>query len=41
MASQGIGAQFAGSLIEVFVIGIVAFGLWELMSIVADRQMAI
>ena len=41
VASQGVGAQFAGALIEIFVMGMVAFGLWELMNIVADRQMAI
>ena len=41
VASQGVGALFAGALIEIFVMGMVAFGLWELMNIVADRQMAI
>ncbi|MGY9055261.1 MAG: mechanosensitive ion channel family protein, partial [Alphaproteobacteria bacterium] len=41
VASQGVGAQFAGAMIEVFVIAIIAFGLWELMNIIADRQIAI
>ena len=41
LASQGIGAQFAGALVEVFLIGIVAYGLWELLEIMADRQIAI
>ena len=37
LASQGVGAQFAGALVEVFLIGIVAYGLWELLEIMADR----
>ena len=41
LASQGVGAQFAGALVEVFLIGIVAYGLWELLEIMADRQIAI
>jgi len=41
LASQGVGAQFAGALIQVIVIAIIAYGLWEMMNIVADRQIAI
>ena len=41
LASQGVGAQFAGALLEVFLIGIVAYGLWELLEIMANRQIAI
>ena len=41
LASQGVGAQFAGALVEVFLIGIVAYGLWELLEIMAARQIAI
>jgi len=41
LASQGVGAQFAGAMIEVLVIGLLAYGLWELLEIMADRQVAI
>ena len=41
LASQGVGAQFAGAMIEVLVIGLIAYGLWELLEIMADRQVAI
>ena len=41
LASQGVGAQFAGALLEVFLIGVVAYGLWELLEIMANRQVAI
>ena len=41
LASQGVGAQFAGALLEVFLIGVVAYGLWELLEIMANRQIAI
>ena len=41
LASQGVGAQLAGALLEVFLIGIVAYGLWELLEIMASRQVAI
>ena len=41
MASQGVGAQLAGALVEVFLIGIVAYGFWELLEIMANRQIAI
>jgi len=40
LASQGMNAQIAGVLTEVFLIAIVAYGLWELINIVADRQIA-
>ena len=41
LASQGIGAQLAGALVEVFLIGVVAYGLWELLEVMANRQIAI
>ncbi len=41
LASQGVGAQFAGAMLEIFLIGIVAYGCWELLRIMADRQIAI
>ena len=41
LASQGVGAQLAGALLEIFLIGIVAYGCWELLRIMADRQIAI
>ena len=41
VASQGVGAQLAGALVEVFLIGIVAYGCWELLEIMANRQIAI
>ena len=41
LASQGVGAQLAGALLEVFLIGIVAYGCWELLEIMANRQIAI
>ena len=41
VASQGVGAQLAGALVEVFLIGIVAYGFWELLEIMANRQIAI
>ena len=41
LASQGVGAQVAGALMEIFLLGVVAYGLWELLRILADRQVAI
>ena len=41
LASQGVGAQLAGAMVEIFLIGIVAYGLWELLEIVSNRQIAI
>ncbi len=41
LASQGVGAQLAGALVEIFLIGIVAYGCWELLEIVSNRQIAI
>ena len=41
VASQGVGTQLAGALVEVFLIGIVAYGFWELLEIMANRQIAI
>ena len=41
VASQGVGAQLAGALVEVFLIGIVAYRFWELLEIMANRQIAI
>ena len=41
LASQGVGAQLAGALLEIFLIGIVAYGCWELLRIMSDRQIAI
>lgn len=41
LASQGVGGRLAGVMTEVFLIAVVAYGLWELLNIVADRQTAI
>ena len=41
LASQGVGAQLAGALVEVFLVGVVAYGLWELLEVMANRQIAI
>ena len=41
LASQGVGAQLAGAMVEIFLIGIVAYGVWELLEIVSSRQIAI
>ena len=41
LASQGVGAQLAGALMEIFLIALVAYGLWELLEIMANRQIAI
>ena len=41
LASQGVGAQLAGAMVEIFLIGIVAYGVWELLEIVSNRQVAI
>ena len=41
LASQGVGAQLAGALVEIFLIGVVAYGLWELLEVMANRQIAI
>ena len=41
LASQGVGAQLAGALVEVVLIGVVAYGLWELLEVMASRQIAI
>ena len=41
LASQGVGAQLAGALMEILLIGIAAYGLWELLEIMANRQITI
>jgi len=41
LASQGMGARLAGALVEVLLIALVAYGLWELLEILFSRQMAI
>lgn len=41
MADEGLGSHFASSLIDVSLIIVVAYGLWELLSIVVNRQIAI
>ena len=41
LASQGIGAQLASVLVEILLIGVVAYGLWELLEVMANRQIAI
>ena len=41
LASQGVGAQLAGSVIQSFVILLVGYALWEAVSIAAERQIAI
>lgn len=40
LASQGVGAQLAGAAVEISLIVIFAYGLWELINIIADRQIA-
>ena len=41
LASQGVGAQLAGSVIQSFIILLIAYALWEAVSIAAERQIAI
>lgn len=41
MASQGIGAQFAGAVVQSLIILMLAYAAWEAMNIAADRQIAI
>jgi hypothetical protein len=41
VASQGVGAQMAGAMLEIFLIAVIAYGLWELLNIAANRQTAI
>jgi moderate conductance mechanosensitive channel len=41
LTKQGMGAQFAGSVINVLLIAGSAYGLWELVRIISDRQIAI
>lgn len=41
LAQQGVGARFAGAILDVLFIAGVAYGLWELVRIVTDRQIAI
>ncbi len=41
LASQGVGAHFAGALVEIIIISFISYGLCELLNIVADRQIAI
>ena len=40
LAQQGVGARYASALIDISLILIVAYGLWELLRIVTDRQIA-
>lgn len=40
LAEQGVGARYASAIIEISLIMIVAYGLWELLRIVTDRQIA-
>ncbi len=41
LASQGVGAQFAGAIIQSLIILMIAYATWEAMNIAADRQIAI
>ncbi|MEM6495993.1 MAG: mechanosensitive ion channel family protein [Pseudomonadota bacterium] len=41
LAQQGVGARFAGALIDVAIILMVAYAIWELVTIVVNRQIAI
>ena len=41
LAEQGVGARFAGAIIDTFLIVVLAYGLWELIRIVTDRQIAV
>ena len=41
LAQQGVGARFAGAMIDVAIIMMVAYALWELVTIVVNRQIAI
>ncbi|MDG2482594.1 MAG: mechanosensitive ion channel family protein [Alphaproteobacteria bacterium] len=40
LAEEGIGAQFARSVIDIFLIIVLTYGLWELIQIVTNRQIA-
>lgn len=41
LASQGFGAQVAGSFTEILLILIVAYGLWEALEILTERQIVL
>ncbi|MEL7302677.1 MAG: mechanosensitive ion channel domain-containing protein, partial [Pseudomonadota bacterium] len=41
LAQQGVGARFAQALIEIALVLLVAYALWELVTIVVGRQIAI
>ena len=41
LASKGVGAQIAGAIVEIFLIVVVAYGLWEVLNILSDRQIAL
>jgi small-conductance mechanosensitive channel len=41
VASQGVGAELAGALLQIALIVVLAYGLWEVLNIAADRQLAI
>lgn len=41
LAQQGVGARFAGALIDVAIVVMLAYAIWELVTIVVNRQIAI
>ena len=41
LAQQGVGARFAGALIDVAIVLMLAYAIWELVTIVVNRQIAI
>lgn len=40
LAEQGVGARFARSVIDIFMIIVLTYGLWELIRIMTNRQIA-
>ena len=41
LAQQGVGARFAGTLIDVAIALLLAHAIWELITVVDNRQVAI
>ena len=41
LAQQGVGARFAAALIDIALIALIAYAIWELVSIIVQRQIAI
>lgn len=41
LAELGLGAQIAGGFVEIVLIALVAYGLWELVNILVSRRLAL